>query len=82
MTQDKIRVTEDNGHWEPPTDEEKIQFYRQLTDNELITLYTDYRELLSTYEFPPNKARKHAFLHDACKNELAKRGVCVTETAE
>ena len=48
MTQDKIRVTEDNGHWEPPTDEEKIQFYRQLTDNELITLYTDYRELLST----------------------------------
>jgi hypothetical protein len=82
MVQEKILVTEDHGHWEPPTADEMIQFYRLLNNNELLSLYTDYRELLDTYKFPPTKARKHTFFHDACKNELANRGVCVTETAE
>jgi hypothetical protein len=80
MTQDKILVTEDHGHWEPPTADEMIQFYRQLNDDKLLSMYTDYRELLDKYEFPPNKARKHTFFHDACKNELTRRGVFMRVT--
>jgi hypothetical protein len=43
-------------------------------------MYTDYRELLDKYEFPPNKARKHTFFHDAYRNELTRRGVFMRVT--